>query len=221
MHEADLFGLLESVHDAAFAVDQQGIVRFWSSSAERLFGLPASKATGQPCCTIVSGLDASGACLCGPDCAVLELSRSSAPVRSYDLEVKTSTGARKWVNVSILIARLSSCPPLVVHLMRDIAARKKLESVARAIAVEVAGLTGQQAEEILDRARDPAPAISLTPQEIRIIELLSLGRGTASIARELHVSQATVRNHIQHLLRKLNAHTRLEAVMRAIRLRLI
>jgi DNA-binding NarL/FixJ family response regulator len=37
------------------------------------------------------------------------------------------------------------------------------------------------------------------------------------MAAELHISTATVRNHIQHILGKLQCHSRLEALVRAIR----
>jgi DNA-binding NarL/FixJ family response regulator len=45
-----------------------------------------------------------------------------------------------------------------------------------------------------------------------VLRLLEHGRSTEQIARELHISIETVRNHIRHLLRALGAHSRLEAV---------
>ncbi|RMG50565.1 MAG: DNA-binding response regulator [Acidobacteria bacterium] len=44
---------------------------------------------------------------------------------------------------------------------------------------------------------------------------------TADIADRLCISRTTVNNHIQHILRKLNAHSRLEAIRRAERAGLI
>jgi DNA-binding CsgD family transcriptional regulator len=41
------------------------------------------------------------------------------------------------------------------------------------------------------------------------------------IARELHISSQTLRNHLHHINQKLGTHTRLEAVIHAIRRRLI
>jgi PAS domain S-box-containing protein len=52
----------------------------------------------------------------------------------------------------------------------------------------------------------------LTPRQTEVLRLLERGRSTEQIARELHISIETVRNHIRHLLRALNAHSRLEAV---------
>jgi len=45
-----------------------------------------------------------------------------------------------------------------------------------------------------------------------VLRLLEQGRSTEQIARELHLSTETVRNHIRALLRSLGAHSRLEAV---------
>ena len=45
-----------------------------------------------------------------------------------------------------------------------------------------------------------------------MLRLLQRGASTEQIARELHLSTQTVRNHIRHLLSALGVHTRLEAV---------
>jgi DNA-binding NarL/FixJ family response regulator len=49
-----------------------------------------------------------------------------------------------------------------------------------------------------------------------VLRLLELGYSTEQIARELHLSIETVRNHIRHLLRALNARSRIEAEAVAI-----
>jgi DNA-binding NarL/FixJ family response regulator len=63
-------------------------------------------------------------------------------------------------------------------------------------------------------AGEPAlpPHPSLTPRQVEVLRLLENGRSTRQIAAALHLSTETVRNHIRHLLRALNAHSRLEAV---------
>jgi DNA-binding NarL/FixJ family response regulator len=54
----------------------------------------------------------------------------------------------------------------------------------------------------------------LTRREKEILGSLALGMGTAAIARELSISPATVRNHVQRILAKLQVHSRLAAVAR-------
>jgi DNA-binding NarL/FixJ family response regulator len=52
----------------------------------------------------------------------------------------------------------------------------------------------------------------LTPRQTEVLRLLEHGRSTDQIARELHLSIETVRNHVRHILRALDVHSRLEAV---------
>ncbi len=56
---------------------------------------------------------------------------------------------------------------------------------------------------------------ALTPREREVLVLLGRGAGTEAIAEDLLLSQNTVRNHVQRILGKLGAHSKLEAVARA------
>ena len=57
----------------------------------------------------------------------------------------------------------------------------------------------------------------LTAREREILQLISQGMTNGAIARELFISVNTVRNHVQGLLAKLGAHSKLEALSIAIR----
>ena len=57
----------------------------------------------------------------------------------------------------------------------------------------------------------------LTEREKRVLELLARGRSLEEIAAELAMSPDTVRGHVQSILEKLQVHSRLDAVMYAIR----
>jgi DNA-binding CsgD family transcriptional regulator len=59
--------------------------------------------------------------------------------------------------------------------------------------------------------------LALTPRQMEVLRLLADASTTAEIARLLGVSVETARNHIRALLRRLGAHTRLEAVIEARR----
>jgi DNA-binding NarL/FixJ family response regulator len=54
--------------------------------------------------------------------------------------------------------------------------------------------------------------VDLTNREREILQLLAMGMSTPAIADHLVVSINTVRNHVQNVLLKLNAHSKLEAV---------
>lgn len=66
-----------------------------------------------------------------------------------------------------------------------------------------------------NKPRDPDEA-GLTEQERRILELIAQGKNNKLIARELGISDGTVKVHVKHLLRKLNLHSRLEAAVWAV-----
>jgi PAS domain S-box-containing protein len=68
-----------------------------------------------------------------------------------------------------------------------------------------------QCSDVEEVAEHPVPH-HLTPRQSEVLRLLVRGYSTHQIARELHLSPETVRNHIRHLLRALGVHTRLEAV---------
>jgi two-component system, NarL family, response regulator DesR len=75
--------------------------------------------------------------------------------------------------------------------------------------------------DLIATSRSSAREVELTDREAETLNLLAKGATTEEIAQQLHISRTTVNNHIQHILNKLNAHTRLEAIRRAERAGLI
>jgi DNA-binding NarL/FixJ family response regulator len=65
------------------------------------------------------------------------------------------------------------------------------------------------------------PVARLTPQQERVLELTAAGLTYAQIGKQLHVSESTVRFHIQRLKDKLGVATRAELIAHAIRSALI
>ncbi len=61
----------------------------------------------------------------------------------------------------------------------------------------------------------------LTPREVEVLEVLSGGLSNSDIAAELGISVNTVRNHVQNVLVKLGAHSKLEAAAIAVRAGLV
>ena len=62
-----------------------------------------------------------------------------------------------------------------------------------------------------------APTAKLSRREIDVLQLLAEGLSTAELAARLHLSVNTVRNHVQSILTRLGAHSKLEAVSIGIR----
>lgn len=63
-----------------------------------------------------------------------------------------------------------------------------------------------------------AALASLTPQQLRVLELLGQGLLNKQIAHELDIVESTVKAHVSAILRKLNVHSRTQAVLLAQKL---
>jgi DNA-binding NarL/FixJ family response regulator len=72
----------------------------------------------------------------------------------------------------------------------------------------------------LVRRASPAATV-ITEREVEVLELLSRGMGNKEMARELLVSEATVKSHLSHIYTKLGVETRAGAVAEAIERRII
>lgn len=71
------------------------------------------------------------------------------------------------------------------------------------------------------RPREVVGGPDLTQRETEVLRQLALGRDARGIARDLGISLHTCRGHVRRLLKKLDAHTQLEAVAHAVRAGLI
>jgi DNA-binding NarL/FixJ family response regulator len=70
--------------------------------------------------------------------------------------------------------------------------------------------------ESLEPAAEP-----LTPREMEVLQLLAQGMPNKTIARSLHISEHTVKFHVNSILGKLGAQSRTDAVVRASRAGLV
>jgi DNA-binding NarL/FixJ family response regulator len=61
----------------------------------------------------------------------------------------------------------------------------------------------------------------LTDRELEVLNLVARGQNNREIARDLYISENTVKNHVRNILEKLQLHSRMEAVMYAVREKLL
>jgi two-component system NarL family response regulator len=72
------------------------------------------------------------------------------------------------------------------------------------------------------RANDPkAAGAQLTPREMQVLRLVAQGLNNKDIADQLFISENTVKNHIRNILDKLHLHSRMEAVVYAVKEKLL
>jgi DNA-binding NarL/FixJ family response regulator len=72
-----------------------------------------------------------------------------------------------------------------------------------------------------DDDRQQVPAPRLTERELEVLRLVARGMNNRDIARQLFISENTVKNHIRNILEKLQLHSRMEAVVYAVREKLL
>jgi len=216
MLRSEIFALLEGTGDAAFAVDELGVICSWNRAAEKLFGYPAASALQTSCADLFQGHGPLGNVVCKENCDVLQCSGRSN-VENYDLEVKGRNGQRLWVNISIIVYEDPRTKHrLHLHLARDISERKKRDEVTQKVL--------EATKELVDLPRTPGASVAISPlseQETRVLRLLSEGKSPEEVMRVLKISPRTLRNHLHHANQKLGTASRLEAVIHAVKRGLI
>ena len=77
-------------------------------------------------------------------------------------------------------------------------------------------------KKVLSRLQpQPASAISLTPRELEVLEWMATPNTYKQIAKQLSVSEETIRSHAKNILEKMSQPNRAQAVLTAMRMGLI
>ncbi len=188
---------------AAMGVDPSGRIVLWNHGATGLFGYNAQQVTNHRCFDLVAGKDARGNMLCHAGCSIMMMFRHGQPPNDYLLRSHDAEGGELLLNVSTVLADTDSFP-VCLHLFHDIRW------------MHAAPCTDERRP-----AETPQSSISLTAREREILQLMVEGLDSHEMQQLLHISYATVRNHIQNILDKLAVHTRVAAVVVAIRENLV
>ncbi len=109
----------------------------------------------------------------------------------------------------------------VGHLTKERGLEEVVASVRAAAAGEILFAPSELQRLLLEGETAKRIIEPLTARELEVLRLLAGGASTSSAAETLGISTATLRAHIQAVLRKLGAHSRLEAVAEAARLGLV
>lgn len=103
------------------------------------------------------------------------------------------------------------------HAAAEVAAavRRAAEGEMLIPAARLASLLARAQDRAQDEAERRRLLGELTPREKEILGLMAGGLDNRAIASRLSISFTTVRGHVQNILEKLDAHSKLEAVARA------
>lgn len=106
------------------------------------------------------------------------------------------------------------------YLLKDTDA-DELQRAVRAAAAGQVQLSPAAAARLVRQGSLPNGSPGLTRREEEVLTHMARGRANGQIARELHIGQQTVKTHVSSILTKLNAQSRTEAALYAMRVGLV
>lgn len=113
------------------------------------------------------------------------------------------------------------------YLLKD----SSIEEVAQGIRVVADGqslISPSMAAKLIDEFKTMSKpdkvtgaALKLTERELDVLRLVAKGLSNRDVAQRLAISENTVKNHVRNMLEKLQLHSRMEAVMYAVREKIV
>jgi DNA-binding CsgD family transcriptional regulator len=158
---------------------------------------------GRKCWNCCRDWNAFGNQYCCERCPLREMAFQHKPVNRCRMSFRTADGELQGFTVTTL-ALFDTRDATLIHLCRKEPAADH----------EVADHAARR-----ESGRSEGPGV-LTPRERQVLNHLAAGRTTREIAALLSISVPTVRSHVERILHKLHAHSRLEAVAVGRRLEL-
>ena len=213
---ADLFSRST---DGVFAVDVKENIVFWNEACENQLGISKEDALERACYDVVHACTLSGQPFCKPGCCMARLAKGGCPPKPFAL--RFGNGRGKSLRLSVRTALVPSPQRdlwTVVHLLyhgKTADTRGSLEPPVQQQPYLPEG------RHIRNKMVPASPGDRLTVRERAILHLLAEGHTSSMISMQLCISLVTVRNHIQHIIGKLEVHSQLEAVAYAYQHNLI
>jgi DNA-binding CsgD family transcriptional regulator len=179
-------------------------IGFVNDQGQRLLELGVTECRGEPCYRVVAGADEAGRPFCSAHCPLLCATNRGDLLEPFTLQIgERERGVRQLRVQCVPLTAPDGSGPWIVHLAWDIGRELRMEEFLRKVARRT------PASSLDERGRRLA---TLTAREREILAHLAADEDLPTIAANLYVSHATVRNHVQHILTKLDAHSTLEAV---------
>ena len=215
-----IIGVLETAKVGAYVMSTDQTILFWNREAERILGYSADQVVGRRCYEVLTGLLPGGftpACLHG--CPSIRALQAGQLPHTLAMRMLCASGERKATSVTpMVVAGAGGAAPVLVHLFDESPGTGARDRASDGLRRELS----KHGAAIVSDSPVSASALSaakrLSPRELEVLRLVSLGRGTVQIAEELGISPHTVRNHVRNLRYKLGADNKLAAVLTALRL---
>ena len=214
---AETLEQLAHTADGVFAVDRHHRIILWNQAAEFLLGYTAQEVLGRLCEDVIRGCNCNGQLTCVKKCSHFEEARKLRWQPHQKVCTRSKDGTDVWIDMSTLsILSKQRNLSTLVHIFRNAGAVDADKDNAQ-LPQLVSSRTfrpwpGRSKDEEDDGNRKP---LHLTMQELSVLRHLANGKSTKAISEILFISPTTVKNHVQHILRKMQVHSRLEAIMLA------
>jgi len=156
-----------------------------------------------------------------PDVVILD---TIHPCRQASRIVRTLMHGRRDLTVLVVASQLCRCTNYVFNagasglLMKHVGP-EELAGAVRTVAsghVLMPAAVARQLETQRSRPQarvDKSKLQLLSGRELDVLRLMVMGRSNAAIARQLHLSEGTIKSHVQHVLCKLGLPDRVHAVI--------
>ena len=210
----DVLELIGNADEGVYAVDSEQKIILWNGRAQEILGYSSKEVLGRYCYDLIAGTDDKGNVQCENNCAVMQIASSLGRVPSCYCVVKKKDGKSIWLHIThLVIPSRDKDLEAVVHIFRDVSeymeAKELVQRLQAYLSRDPAFTAAPTTAQSIPARK---PAVSLTNRERQVLRLLAHGMTASTIAKELVISLATARNHIQNILNKLGVHSALEAV---------
>jgi PAS domain S-box-containing protein len=197
--------IFQSASDAIMYLDTSGRFLDVNEKAVEVFGGPKEELLGKHFTTIgvfnlrdIQPLMTSFASVLGGEKA------------SVEIRIKNRKGQERFLDCTGSALKVDGrTPGVVVVAARDITKRKQAEEALRAAREEI--------ESRVERRMQQVDGYGLTFRELTILHLVAAGESDKEIAIVLGISPLTAHKHVANILEKMDAVSRTEAGVRALR----
>ena len=120
--------ILAHTGDAACAVNEEKYIVYWNAAAEKMLGITADEANGQPCWKLLQGKTLDGQPFCSPDCPLQTKIDKQEPIPHFDLWLENKSGKTVLTNFSTIVIPQDNGhrqpeQAVTIHLMRTVKKR--------------------------------------------------------------------------------------------------
>ena len=168
--------------------------------------------SGEQALALVPGLD--------PDIVLLDLVLPGMSGLDVVRRLRTAHPAVKVVVLTSYAGEESVLPAVRAgvagYLLKDVGPAE-LADALRTVHAGGASLDPAVTATVMRGVGAPDPAAALTPRELEVLRLVARGRSNRLIARDLALSEKTVKAHMSAVLAKLGVADRTQAALYAVR----